>query len=169
MKKVRHYLFTRIRHWLIVQSIEALHSPSGGPQASPLFKNQRNNQQTALPLPATGDQTAPKGCPRQGQPCTADEGETPELRERPGHAMRPANPSGRRERQSFELAPRASALRGAGPHAPCPVQPGTQSCSVHVVRTCDPWRTGTDCRHEEEARSPHRRSLTCNQRRGYGT
>ncbi|MNE44181.1 hypothetical protein D3C80_1383960 [compost metagenome] len=37
-----------------VHSIEALHRPSGGPQASPLFNNQRNNQQTALPLPATG-------------------------------------------------------------------------------------------------------------------
>ena len=73
------------------------------------------------------------------------------------------------QQDRFELAPRASALRGAGPHAPCPIQPGTQSCSVHVVRTCDPWRIGTDCRHGEEARSPQRRrSLTCNQRRGYG-
>lgn len=74
-------------------------SPSGAtqpldrPSSRPLFYNQRNNQQTALPLPATGDQTAPKGCPRQGQPCTADEGETPKPRERPGHAMRPAIPA----------------------------------------------------------------------------
>lgn len=74
-------------------SMQSLTRDCGGPQASPLFNNQRNNQQTALPLPATGDQTAPKGCPRQGQPCTADEGETPELRERPGHAMRPATPA----------------------------------------------------------------------------
>lgn len=33
MEKVRHYLFTRIRHWLIVHFIEAPHSPSTGPQA----------------------------------------------------------------------------------------------------------------------------------------
>ena len=99
-----------------ILSIEALHSPSGGPQASPLFHIDGNladrsrqrysasnkfdphassgtGEQTALPLPATGDQTAPKGCPRQGQPCTADEGETPKPRERPGHAMRPATPA----------------------------------------------------------------------------
>lgn len=73
------------------------------------------------------------------------------------------------QQDRFELAPRASALRGAGPHAPCPIRSGHQSCSVHVVRTFDPWRIGTDCRHGEEARSPHRRrSLTCNQQRGNG-
>jgi len=92
-KNVYFWYLTTVNHWYIFTPIEALHSPSGGPQASPLFNNQRNNQQTALPLPATGDQTAPKGCLRQGQPCTADEGETPKPRERPGHAMRPATPA----------------------------------------------------------------------------
>lgn len=62
-------------------------------------------EQTALPLPATGDQTAPKGCPRQGQPCTADEGETPKPRERPGHAMRPANPAVMGETPIFDRWP----------------------------------------------------------------
>ncbi|CAI8808074.1 hypothetical protein EMIT0324P_11090 [Pseudomonas chlororaphis] len=78
-------------------------------KAAPLFNNPRNKQQTALPLPATGDQTAPKGCPRQGEPCTADEGETPEPRERPGHAMRPAFPGGSWE--GLSCADREPAVR----------------------------------------------------------
>jgi len=74
--------------------IEALHSPSGGPHRPLLFNSQRNNQQPALPLPATGDQTAPKGCPRQGEPCTADRERkartvTPSRYERPGKQCAP--------------------------------------------------------------------------------
>ncbi|QXV71619.1 hypothetical protein psageB2_042c [Pseudomonas phage psageB2] len=52
-------------------------APQQAQRIEPLFNSLRNKQQTALPLPATGDQTAPKGCPRLGEPCTADDGETP--------------------------------------------------------------------------------------------
>ena len=44
---------------------------------TPLFNNQRNKQQTALPLPATGEQTGPKACQRQEQPGRLLDGETP--------------------------------------------------------------------------------------------
>jgi hypothetical protein len=44
----------------------------------PLFNNQRNKKQTALPLPATGEQTGPKACQRQDQPGRMFDGETPE-------------------------------------------------------------------------------------------
>jgi hypothetical protein len=72
-------------HWCIDSEIALVHiSPIETQQRiarasrdPPLFNNQCKKQQTALPLPATGDQTAPKGCPRQGEPCTADDGETP--------------------------------------------------------------------------------------------
>ena len=47
----------------------------------PLFNSQRNKQQTALPLPATGEQTGPKACQRQEQPGRLLDGETPELSE----------------------------------------------------------------------------------------
>jgi hypothetical protein len=43
----------------------------------PLFNSQRNKQQTALPLPATGEQTGTKACQRQEQPGRLLDGETP--------------------------------------------------------------------------------------------
>jgi hypothetical protein len=43
----------------------------------PLFNSQCNKQQTALPLPATGEQTGPKACQRQQQPGRLLDGETP--------------------------------------------------------------------------------------------
>ncbi|MEO8645659.1 hypothetical protein, partial [Pseudomonas sp.] len=48
-----------------------------GPRDPPLFNSKRNNQQTALPLPATGEQTGPKACQRQEQPGRLLDGETP--------------------------------------------------------------------------------------------
>ena len=54
-----------------------------------LFNSQRNNQQTALPLPATGDQTGSKACPREEHPRRLIQGETPEPRERPGKQCAP--------------------------------------------------------------------------------
>ncbi|WP_146206201.1 hypothetical protein [Pseudomonas sp. OV226] len=44
---------------------------------TPLFNSQRNKQQTALPLPATGEQTGPKACQRQDNPVRLIDGETP--------------------------------------------------------------------------------------------
>lgn len=133
--------------------------------------SQRNTETPTDRIASTGDRRSDgsDSPPTAGAPCTADRERNARTARTTRQAVRPANPRGRRDRYRFELAPRASALRGAGPHAPCPNHPGTKSCSVHVVRTCDPWRIGTDCRHEEEARSPHRRrSLTCNQRRENG-
>jgi hypothetical protein len=46
-------------------------------KSEPLFNSQRNKQQTALPLPATGEQTGPKACQRQEQPGRLLDGETP--------------------------------------------------------------------------------------------
>jgi hypothetical protein len=46
-------------------------------KAAPLFNNQHNKQLTALPLPATGEQTDPKACQRQEQPGRLLDGETP--------------------------------------------------------------------------------------------
>jgi hypothetical protein len=46
-------------------------------KAAQLFNSQRNKQQTALPLPATGEQTGPKACQRQEQPVRLIDGETP--------------------------------------------------------------------------------------------
>jgi hypothetical protein len=46
------------------------------PTSSLLFNSQRNKQQTALPLPATGEQTGPKACLRQEQPGRLLDGET---------------------------------------------------------------------------------------------
>jgi len=51
---------------------------ANGFKATPLFNSQRNKQQTALPLPATGEQTGPKACPRQEQPGRLLDGETSE-------------------------------------------------------------------------------------------
>ena len=133
--------------------------------------SQRNTETPTDRIASTGDRRSDgsDSPPTTGTTCTADRERKARTARTTRQAVRPANPRGRRERYRFELAPRASALRGAGPHAPYPNHPGTQSCSVHVVRTCDPWRTGTDCRYGEEARSPHRRrSLTCNQRRENG-
>jgi hypothetical protein len=60
-----------------ILSIEAPQRSEGEKPAPPLFNSQRNKQQTALPLPATGEQTGPKACQRQEQPGRLLDGETP--------------------------------------------------------------------------------------------
>jgi hypothetical protein len=63
---------------LLMQADLHFTSTVGEGKRPPLFNSQRNRQQTALPLPATGEQTGPKACPRQEQPGRLLDGETPE-------------------------------------------------------------------------------------------
>jgi len=57
--------------------IERKHRKPRAKQSPSLFNNQRNKQQTALPLPVTGEQTGPKACPRQEKPERLLDGEMP--------------------------------------------------------------------------------------------
>jgi hypothetical protein len=73
-------LFFRMLDSLIsacLNSFQAKHLTGPAAKAAPLFNSQRNKQQTALPLPATGEQTGPKACQRQEQPGRLPDGETP--------------------------------------------------------------------------------------------
>jgi hypothetical protein len=73
-------LFFRMLDSLIsacLNSFQAERNTGPAAKAAPLFNSQRNKQQTALPLPATGEQTGPKACQRQEHPGRLIDGETP--------------------------------------------------------------------------------------------
>ncbi len=48
------WYLTTVNHWYIFTPSRRYTAPREALKPHPLFNNQRNNQQTALPLPATG-------------------------------------------------------------------------------------------------------------------
>jgi hypothetical protein len=69
--------------------------PRGLGQPERSLKASATTQQTALPLPATGDQTGERGKPANDRenPGRLIEGEMPEPRERPGKQCKPRIPA----------------------------------------------------------------------------
>jgi hypothetical protein len=77
MKNMYFWYLTICELLVHISLIAATNRSEGVQPAPPLFNSQRNKQQTALPLPATGEQTGPKACQRQEQPGRLLDGETP--------------------------------------------------------------------------------------------
>jgi hypothetical protein len=148
VKIIRHYLFTGIRHWLIVRPSRrsSLNRPS---RIEPLFNNQPqqiNRPHCLYRRPAI----------RQPRKAAHDRDDPVRLIE--SERLKPLSPVGTKDpasnapresqRQKGETSIRISAPDSLGwerrTSCTLPHFPGQTSCSVHVVGTCDPWRTDAD-------------------------